>query len=151
MARWMPRPMPALSATQVAFSHGGELWIASREGGDAQRLTTGAGVPITGGTAFSPDGRWLAYTATYGGDADVAQDVAQGAERFDDSPDFSPGDQQCRPYQEKRDVYGEESRRHFQPYDKQHPYEREKDDQCAQPFHPEMAVPVPDSLQESQE
>lgn len=71
--------MPSLSAAHVAFNHGGELWIVSREGGTARRLTTGAGVPSTGGSAFSPDGSRIAFTATYGGDADVYVLDVEGA------------------------------------------------------------------------
>ena len=32
---------PTLSKTQIAFAYGGDIWIVSREGGDAQRLVTG--------------------------------------------------------------------------------------------------------------
>ena len=35
---------PAISKTDIAFSYAGDLWIVSRNGGDARRLTTGIGV-----------------------------------------------------------------------------------------------------------
>ena len=35
---------PAVSAKQVVFSYAGDLWIVGREGGDARRLTAGAGL-----------------------------------------------------------------------------------------------------------
>ena len=34
---------PTLSRTHIAFSYAGDLWTVSREGGEAQRLTTGTG------------------------------------------------------------------------------------------------------------
>jgi tricorn protease len=69
---------PTLSKTQIAFAYGGEIWIVSREGGDAQRLVTGAGTlsrPI-----FSPDGTMVAYTGNYEGNDDVYVVPAVGGE-----------------------------------------------------------------------
>jgi tricorn protease len=60
---------PALSRDQIAFTYAGDLWLVGREGGDARRLTSGAGVEID--AAFSPDGRWLAFTGDYDGNHDV--------------------------------------------------------------------------------
>ncbi len=60
---------PALSARQVAFSFGGDLWVASRSGGQARRLTSDVGVETD--PVFSPDGSLLAFTAQYEGDIDV--------------------------------------------------------------------------------
>src|SRR5437763_15660469 len=60
---------PALSRTQVAFSFAGDLWIASREGGEAKRLTAGPGVEID--PVFSPDGSQIAFTGEYDGNVDV--------------------------------------------------------------------------------
>jgi tricorn protease len=67
---------PTVSQTQIAFSYAGDLWIVSREGGEATRLTTGAGneaAPI-----FSPDGRWIAFTGEYDGNVDVYTIPATG-------------------------------------------------------------------------
>ncbi len=73
---------PALSRDRVAFAMGGEVWLTDRTGGSAVRLTTGAGVTPTGGVAFSPDGTQIAYSAAYGGDADVyVMPVEGGAAR----------------------------------------------------------------------
>lgn len=69
---------PSLSATQIAFAYGGQIWTVGREGGDARRLVAGsgrAGLPI-----FSPDGAWLAYTADYDGNSDVYVIPAGGGE-----------------------------------------------------------------------
>jgi tricorn protease len=60
---------PALSKTQVVFSYAGDLWSVPREGGDARRLTTGAGVETN--PKFSPDGEWIAFTGEYDGNTDV--------------------------------------------------------------------------------
>lgn len=51
---------PTVSKTQIVFNYGGNLWIVSREGGDARRLTSGAGVEIL--PSFSPDGTMIAFT-----------------------------------------------------------------------------------------
>ena len=53
---------PSLSRTQVAFSYAGSLWITSRDGGDASRLTTGG---HERNPAFSPDGTIVAFTGEY--------------------------------------------------------------------------------------
>ena len=46
----------AISKTDIAFSYAGDLWIVSRNGGDARRLTTGIGIETN--PYFSPDGNW---------------------------------------------------------------------------------------------
>jgi len=60
---------PAVSATQIVFVYGGDLWSVPRQGGAAQRLTAGNGVASR--PMFSPDGREIAFTGTYEGNADV--------------------------------------------------------------------------------
>jgi tricorn protease len=60
---------PTLSRTQVAFVYGGDLWVVSREGGEARRLTAGAGVETD--PHFSPDGTQIAFTGEYDGNVDV--------------------------------------------------------------------------------
>ncbi len=60
---------PTVSKTQIVFNYGGDLWIVSREGGDARRLTSGAGVEIL--PSFSPDGTMIAFTGEYDGNRDV--------------------------------------------------------------------------------
>lgn len=60
---------PTISATHVAFVHAQDLWLAPRTGGEAVRLTSGVG--SEGTPRFSPDGRTLAFTGTYEGNADV--------------------------------------------------------------------------------
>ena len=69
---------PTMSKTQIAFAYGGNIWIVSRSGGDAQLLVTGTGTlshPI-----FSPDGSRIAYTGNYDGNDDVYVVAATGGE-----------------------------------------------------------------------
>ena len=46
--------LPDVSATHVVFVYGDDLWLASREGGVAQRLTSPLGAESF--PRFSPDG-----------------------------------------------------------------------------------------------
>src|SRR6266850_5469241 len=68
---------PTVSRTQIVLAYGGYLWSIPREGGDARQLTTGGheGLPV-----FSPDGKWIAFTAQYDGNADVFVMAAEGGE-----------------------------------------------------------------------
>jgi tricorn protease len=60
---------PTLSRTAIAFVYAGDLWLVGRDGGDARRLTTGAGIETD--PAFSPDGSRIAFTGEYDGNFDV--------------------------------------------------------------------------------
>lgn len=60
---------PTVSADHVAFVYAGDIWIVSRDGGDATRLTVHPG--IESGPVFSPDGEWIAFTGNYDGNVDV--------------------------------------------------------------------------------
>jgi tricorn protease len=60
---------PTVSQTQIAFAYGGDIWIVSRDGGDARRLVTGT--DRLSGPIFSPDGAMVAYTGNYHGNDDV--------------------------------------------------------------------------------
>lgn len=68
-----PKPLlmrdPAVNQTQIVFEYAGDLWIVSRDGGEAQRLTTGGGRKF--GPHFSPDGGEIAFTGEYDGNLDV--------------------------------------------------------------------------------
>src|ERR1700744_2935275 len=60
---------PSLSATQIAFEYGGDIWVAGRSGGEAKRLTS---TPATESDPhFSPDGQWIAFTSNRSGAAAV--------------------------------------------------------------------------------
>lgn len=60
---------PTVSRDSVAFEYAGDLWVVSRSGGSARRLTSTAGVELD--PYFSPDGSQIAFTATVAGNTDV--------------------------------------------------------------------------------
>src|SRR5580693_1512549 len=60
---------PTLSATDIVFAYGNDLWRVSRDGGEAVRLTAGPGTKS--GPHFSPDGKWIAFTGEYDGKRNV--------------------------------------------------------------------------------
>lgn len=60
---------PAVSRTQIVFEYAGDLWVASKDGGIANRLTTPAGDEIL--PRFSPDGTQIAFSGNYEGNTDV--------------------------------------------------------------------------------
>ncbi|MGA8267712.1 MAG: PDZ domain-containing protein, partial [Candidatus Acidiferrales bacterium] len=84
---------PTLSKTQIAFIYGGDIWLVSREGGDAIRLTSGTGSKAF--PRFSPDGSQIAFTADYEGKANVyVVPVAGGIPRrvtYEPGPDLVSG------------------------------------------------------------
>ncbi|MBP1766050.1 MAG: protease [Candidatus Aminicenantes bacterium] len=69
---------PALNRTHVVFVCAGDLWKVSRDGGAAQRLTSGPGVESN--PVFSPDGSLIAFTGEYDGNVDVFVIPAEGGE-----------------------------------------------------------------------
>ena len=60
---------PTISKTQIVFTYGDDLWIVSREGGEARHLTSGIGIEDL--PEFSPDGTLVAFTGEYDGNRDV--------------------------------------------------------------------------------
>jgi tricorn protease len=81
-ARPQDRPLlaqaPSLSASEVAFAYGDDIWIAGRDGGEARRLIAGGGMNT--GPIFSPDGTQVAYTCNVDGNTDVYVVSARGGE-----------------------------------------------------------------------
>lgn len=79
-----PRPVPAyvrhpdIHAARIVFCAEGDLWIASDQGGTAQRLTTHPGTESF--PHFSPDGRSVAFTGEYDGNRDVYMVSSEGGE-----------------------------------------------------------------------
>jgi tricorn protease len=69
---------PTISRDKIAFCYAGDIWTVSRQGGDAQRLTAGTGEKCD--PYFSPDGKWIAFTADYYGNPDVFVIPASGGE-----------------------------------------------------------------------
>ena len=67
---------PTVNQTHIVFSYAGDLWTVPRAGGDAVRLTSGAGVESS--PYFSPDGKMIAFTGEYDGNVDVFVIPASG-------------------------------------------------------------------------
>lgn len=56
---------PDISQDQIVFSYADDLWVVSRNGGTAIRLSTPVGQESF--PRFSPDGKTIVYTANYNG------------------------------------------------------------------------------------
>ncbi|HVA58882.1 MAG: PDZ domain-containing protein [Gemmatimonadaceae bacterium] len=69
---------PTVSATEIAFAYAQNIWVVSRAGGTAQMLTAFQGQASD--PHFSPDGKLIAFTANYAGNADVYVVPATGGE-----------------------------------------------------------------------
>jgi len=69
---------PTVSANAIAFAYANNIWEVPRAGGLARRLTSFQG--LTSNPHFSPDGKWLAFSAEYGGNIDVYVMPAEGGE-----------------------------------------------------------------------
>src|SRR6185503_4836996 len=60
---------PAISGETIVFTSEGDLWEVSVQGGVARRLTTHLGEESR--PAFSPDGKTIAFSASYEGPTEV--------------------------------------------------------------------------------
>jgi tricorn protease len=60
---------PSLSQDKIAFLYADDIWTVSRQGGDAQRLTSNG--HVVAGPYFSPDGSQIAYSAHLESNTDV--------------------------------------------------------------------------------
>jgi tricorn protease len=69
---------PTLNDNHVVFAAENDLWRVPIDGGLAQRLTTDEGNEAF--PKFSPDGKWLAYSAEYEGNVDVYVMPADGGQ-----------------------------------------------------------------------
>jgi tricorn protease len=69
---------PTLSATQIAFVYGGDIWIVGRSGGEARRLVSGR--DLESGPILSPDGSMVAFSGDYDGNVDVYVVPSTGGE-----------------------------------------------------------------------
>ncbi|HUX10948.1 MAG TPA: DPP IV N-terminal domain-containing protein, partial [Terriglobia bacterium] len=69
---------PDIYKNKVVFSYAGDLWLASTEGGVARRITTSPGLELF--PKFSPDGKWIAFTAQYDGNFNVYVMPSEGGQ-----------------------------------------------------------------------
>ncbi|HET6256708.1 MAG TPA: PDZ domain-containing protein [Puia sp.] len=67
---------PSLSATQIAFEYGGDIWVVAKGGGEASRITSTPAVESD--PHFSPDGKWITFTSDRTGTPQVYVVPAEG-------------------------------------------------------------------------
>jgi tricorn protease len=60
---------PDVSKTQIVFSYANDLWLVSKDGGEAIKISSPPGVESF--PKFSPDGKTIAFTGNYDGNRDV--------------------------------------------------------------------------------
>ena len=58
-----------VSKSQICFVYGGDIWVMSKEGGTAIQITNSPGEESW--PKFSPDGKSIAFTASYHGNPDI--------------------------------------------------------------------------------
>ncbi len=103
---------PSVSKSQIVFEYANDLWIVPRQGGDATRLTSGAGREFN--PHFSPDGSQVAFSGEYDGNIDVyVVPSAGGVPRrltFHPGPDLAMGwtpDGKSILFNSRRDAYAD--------------------------------------------
>lgn len=69
---------PATNGSDIVFSYAGDLYKASLNGGEAQKLTSHIGYEMF--ARFSPDGKSIAFTGQYDGNTEVYLMPAEGGE-----------------------------------------------------------------------
>ena len=69
---------PDIHNERITFVYAGDLYIVSDRGGIARQLTSHAGLELF--PKFSPDGRWIAFTAEYSGTRQVYVMPSEGGE-----------------------------------------------------------------------
>ncbi|MFA9452761.1 MAG: protease, partial [Candidatus Aminicenantaceae bacterium] len=69
---------PTVSENHIAFVYANDIWVVTRSGGDARRITTHVG--SENGPLFSPDGKYIAFSGQYDGNTDVFVVPAEGGE-----------------------------------------------------------------------
>lgn len=73
LMRW-----PSIHGENVVFTYAGDLWVAKTDGGHARRLTSHPG--LESNSRISPDGKWIAFTASYEGNPDAYVIPIEGGE-----------------------------------------------------------------------
>lgn len=69
---------PAIYGDTVVFTYAGDLWVANKDGQFARRLTSHPNIEAR--ARISPDGKWIAFTASYDGNPDVYVLPIEGGE-----------------------------------------------------------------------
>ena len=69
---------PTVSSSQIAFAYANNIWTVPRAGGTAYRVTSFQGQTLN--PHFSPDGKWIAFSAEYAGNLDAYVVAAEGGE-----------------------------------------------------------------------
>jgi tricorn protease len=69
---------PDVSSTQIVFSYANDLWVVSRNGGEAVRLSSPPGQESF--PKFSRDGKKIAFTGNYDGNSDIYVIPVSGGE-----------------------------------------------------------------------
>ncbi|HEY7096133.1 MAG TPA: PDZ domain-containing protein [Terriglobales bacterium] len=69
---------PDIHKDKIAFSYGGDIWLASTSGGVARRITSHPGRELF--PKFSPDGKWVAFTGQYDGNFNVYVMPSEGGQ-----------------------------------------------------------------------
>ena len=69
---------PDVYRNKVVFSYAGDLWLTTTSGGIARRITTSPGLELF--PKFSPDGKWIAFTAQYDGNFNVYVMPSEGGQ-----------------------------------------------------------------------
>ena len=69
---------PAIHGDQVVFTYASDLWTTDTSGSIARRLTSFPGSETR--ASFSPDGKWIAFSASFEGAGEVYVMPSQGGE-----------------------------------------------------------------------
>lgn len=69
---------PTMYGNNIAFVYANDIWTCTIEQGIAHRLTSSVGAETF--PHFSPDGKWIAFTAQYDGNSDVYIIPSSGGE-----------------------------------------------------------------------
>src|SRR6056297_3351164 len=69
---------PDINDDLIAFVYAGDIWTVDADGGEAHRLTSHKGLELF--PKISPDGKWIAFSAQYGGNRQVFVMPSEGGE-----------------------------------------------------------------------
>ena len=69
---------PAITEGKIAFVYAGDIWVADSGGANSRRVTSHPGEEES--PYFSPDGKYVAFTANYDGNVEVYVIPIQGGE-----------------------------------------------------------------------